>query len=194
MIYAEAVTCIINKSVGAIYPDAKLHGIARLITDKREETDKGGIISPAICNDNGEAYPVDLGDNDMEMYHRVISITASQSNRAGFGRSLNPLQVKMKMCMVIFSDTTITKTPADVMALQIFSIIERKHLKAIAPGVKNTSILINDTILNDSQVFGEEFKNVDNFLGPEHSLIKINYTVESTVYQKCFNTLCQQTY
>ena len=193
MEYAVTIANIINGNLKKAFPEGIYNSIAKVIADRREDPDKGGKSFPAIVEKNGEAKPIDIGENTFEVYHRCISIQSSPSNKPGFGRALNPLSVKMKMCMILFSDITKTKLSPDELALQVHGLIARKNLKSIIDGVKNTSILINDTILNETQVFGEEFKNIDFFLGPEHSMIKINYTVESTVNQKCFNTVCKQT-
>ena len=193
MEYANHIVCLINESLKQLHCDIELNGIARTIVDPKSAEEKGGISFPGTIDFTGECKEIELENKAIVVYHKCISIQTSQSNKQGFGRSLNPLTVKMKMCIVVFSDTTKTKLSADQIALNIHGIIPRESIKSILTGVKNTSILINDAILNESQVYSEEFKNVDSFLGPEHSLIKINYTVESTVSQKCFNTICKQT-
>lgn len=168
-------------------PSAKkqICDIAKLA--KRERGDKSQVW-PAYWD--GEEYQFAGVDEDYDLiiYHRQLSMTSAVVP-GGYGDSVGHIKNSVKMCMVVFGSHQVIGHSSDELAL---------HIQAMMPGMfkpetlkptqlRSTSINITDIVLNEEQVFNEEYKSVDYFIKPEHIYFKVNYTIESTFDKNCFN-------
>lgn len=140
---------------------------------------------------NGEYQVIAFELRDFIAYHRITGMTFTPSTKQSWGKQKNPIVVRLKISLVIFYNQQKLKLQPDEMAMSIQEFFPKLDIKSLTEGVKNTGFTINEAVLNHTQVFADEFKNIDPFYGPEYTFLKINYTAESTVSNKCFNTICK---
>lgn len=167
---------VINKSLETI-KGIKIYGIAEPVT-------KGDAIVPLIVGNDGEMiFP---GPDDIEkaiIYHKHNAIGTKLSTKKGTGDNPNEFVNAYSMSMIVYVDRQKLKLRPDEFFLFIQANIP--YQISMSP---YTQILtqINTVILNSQQVYDSEFKGVENKLPSNHSLLQINYTIESMFKQQCF--------
>jgi hypothetical protein len=121
-------------------------------------------------------------------YHRIDTMTPRKV-AGGYGDN-EKILLSHNMQLVVCANTVVVKKDAAEIALNIqFAFPER--IKPGEPGFDSIAFNVNSINLNAEQVFAAEFKNVPFFLGPEHALLKVQYTIESTMNKRCYEKICQ---
>ena len=184
--------CIVNKidtAFGMFPAFSQVLGIAQLVTRTRDASEKTDVW-PAVYK-GGDCEYAGIDDTyPVVTYHRSLKMTLSRQPKGGYGDDMPDMKMSHAMSLVIFAKKDETICSADSLAMDIQHKFPDQLTGADLPdGLKTVVININDIVLSETQVFGEEYKNVPFFLGPEHILIKVNYTIEST-YRKGCSTNC----
>lgn len=152
-------------------------------------------ILPCLVDPNGEARYLGPDDDfDYMAYHKVNSFIATKSTfNKGYGDSKGLIVNQTKMSYVVFGNRSALIMSNDELAVHLQTHWPDKVSKTILTEWKLSyiDININDIILNDLQVFNEEYQGVEFFLKPEQYLFKVNYTIESAFDKKCFITTPQ---
>lgn len=156
-------------------------GIVQLV--RREKDGKETVWPGKKVDGNFEFAGVD-DDYNAISYHRILALRPTTVTSSGYGDSRGKTKNAVSMCMVLFAKHDCVNMPSEVLALQIQGVLPEQ---LTIPNFSSTLINLNDIVLNEKQVFDEEYKNVTYFIGPEHILLKINYTIESTFQKGCFN-------
>jgi len=156
-------------------------GIVQLV--RRQKDNKETVWPGKLVAGNYEYAGVD-DDFKIITYHRVLSLKPSSVPNSGYGDSRGKNKNTVSMSFVLFADRELVAVTADVLALQIQGVLPEM---LTVENFSSTLINLNDIVLNEKQVFDEEYKNVTYFIGPEHIFLKINYTIESTFQKGCFN-------
>ncbi len=147
-------------------------------------------LIPSYVNENGEAQYVGPEDDyDLIVYHRINSITVGKAgNFKGYGDDRPADTNVARISLVVFGRRDKLKLTNDELAIHIQANIPEAATKDLLKQLQffAANININEIILNDLQVFNEEFQGFTFFLKPEQFLFKINYTIESAFLKKCF--------
>ncbi|MER3499784.1 MAG: hypothetical protein C4308_14760 [Chitinophagaceae bacterium] len=154
------------------------------INAQKNDTDQ---IFPVAFTKNGKGKY--LGADDIQSiitYHKVNNFTVSRESRLGYGDSRGRIKNTYNMKLIVFLKRDITKVEPDELALYI-----QNKLPECTSSTNGIRLVYNigEVILNDRQVFDMEYKNVPYFVKPEHALMAINYTIESTFDTNCFNLI-----
>ena len=188
MKYLDFITGIINEAVTASLPvdNVQILGVAQLVRTERQGRP---VTWPAVYTEKGELTYAGIDDKyAVCAYHRAMSM-ANQFVSGGYGDSIGDMRLTHRMSFVVYAHRDAIGMNADQLALHLHFIIP-ELVKELPRHFKQVRINISDVVLNTEQVFNEEFRNVDFFLGPEHVLLKCNYTIESIINKRCFNTQC----
>lgn len=168
-------------------------GIAQSMPKKNE--DRGGVeLLPSYVDNNGEGQYVGPDDAyDYMGYHKVNSIMVGMTNvNKGFGDERGYRANVVKMSYIVFGRRDRLQMSNEELAfylqLNFPEAAGKERLKQLQ--LKMCNIYVNDIVLNDLQVFNEEFQVIEYFLKPEQFLFKVNYTIESAFDKKCFTTCC----
>lgn len=172
----------------AKYENKQINGLCQLLP-RALGNDKIEII-PSYVSESGEAVYVGPDDDySLMIYHRVNTITVGKANLSTYGDNRQMDANIARMSMVVFGVRNELQMTNDELAV----IIQASTPQAATREVLTTldfracNININEIILNDMQVFSEEYQNsVSFFLKPEQFLFKINYSIESTFLKGCF--------
>ncbi len=147
-------------------------------------------LVPSYVNEKGEAQYVGPEDDyDLIFYHRINGITVGKAgNFKGYGDDRQVDANIARISMVVFGRRDKLKLTNDELAIHIQANIPEAATKDLLGQLQffAGNINITDIILNDLQVFNEEFQGFTFFLKPEQFLFKVNYTIESAFLKKCF--------
>lgn len=172
----------VNKPLEKIISGIKVYGLAESIARKTGTVTE---VFPGVIDNDGEIKYVGIDDlNSVIIYHKAnaLGVRNSTQNR-GFGDDLNALINAYSLSMIVYMDRKKTKLSADQLFLYIQSNIP-SEIK-MSP-YKQILIQISTVILNSQAVFDSEYKGSENPLPANHSLMQINYTIESTLQKRCF--------
>jgi hypothetical protein len=148
-------------------------------------------VFPVVFTKKGEGKYIGVDDlKTMIAYHKVNRMDIVVKPRSGYGDGKGKMVNRYSMTMVVFLQRVQTKMEGHEFVLWLESVFP-KSLKF--PNFDSVEYTINNVILNEQQVFGAEYKNVQYFVKPEHALMAINYTIESTFKSECFNELLSDT-
>lgn len=172
----------INSSLEKIVPGLKLFGIAEPIARK-----KGTVLEvfPGVINNDGEVTEVTFDDRHAAMiYHKAVALAVRLSqNKKGFGDDPSAFVNGHGMQMIVY----LNRKKVNLTPDQFFLFLQANIPYQIqVDPYEQVLIQINSVILNSQAVFDQEYKGSENPLPPNHSLMQINYTIESTFRQKCF--------
>lgn len=160
----------INSQVAELLPGIKTCGVAKL-TKRDKET------LPA----EGETY---IGIDDTykaQVYHKVNGLTISRQAN-GFGDKVKKLYT-YQMSMILFLNRANTE-PEDIVAMIDTNIPQQIKTDY----TQRVTINFLSAILNDEQVYSQEYKNSDTYrLGVGQRLLQINYTLEALYKPGCFD-------
>lgn len=160
----------INSQVAELLPGIKTYGVAKL-TKRDKET------LPA----EGETY---IGIDDTykaQVYHKINGLTIARQ-AAGFGDQVKKLYT-YQMSMILFLNRIQTE-PEDIVAM----IDNRTTQQIKTDYTQRVTINFLSAILNDEQVYSQEYKNSDTYrLGVGQRLLQINYTLEALYKPGCFD-------
>lgn len=144
-------------------------------------------VYPAIFSKDGNGTYIGAEDiYSVIVYHKLLALRTTIITANGYGDSRGDIRNTYSMQAVIFLNRFRTQVEPDELFLM---------LQSIFPTIENftnfKSVLYNivDAILNSQQVFNNEYKNVQYFVKPEHALMAIDYTIESTFKRECFNVI-----
>lgn len=190
MPYIKYIAEYINNELDAFLKQFGSKKIVAIAQSLPRQTNAGLELLPSYVDEDGEAQYVGPDDEfDYIGYHRVNSVTVGKANLNKYGdaRGINANVVKMSY--VVFGRRDQLKLTNDELSfyLQINfpEAADSNMLKQLQ--LRACNINITDIILNDLQVFTEEFQRIDFFLKPEQYLLKVNYTIESAFDRRCFN-------
>lgn len=178
------IVLTINESL-QLGAHVSLFGIATSVIDGNDEK------LPAVLKRDGEADYVGIDDRDsIRLYHKVNSVSCSLKASEGYGRSAGAQVNTYAMVMIVF----LNRKRRDLYADELFAIIQSQFPEKInLPPYASINIRFNSAILNDQQVYSQEYSSERFQLGPEHNLFQIQYSVEATFLKGCFNTDSQPT-
>jgi hypothetical protein len=148
-------------------------------------------LLPSYVCEKGEAHYLGPDDDfDIIIYHRVNSLAVQKGIiNKGFGDSKGYDVNTARMSLVVFGRRDKLRLTNDELAIYLQSAIPEAASSDLMDSLqlKACNINVNDIILNDLQVFNEEFQNIDYFLAPEQFLFKINYSNDSAFLKECYN-------
>ena len=169
------------------FQDKKIIGIAQAMPRKEKNDIQ---LLPSYVDNNGEGQYVGVDDDySLIIYHKVNSVTVGKTASGGrYGDGTGYDAHVAKMSMVVFGRRDRLELTNDELAIYLQAnvpdAVDAPLLKALQFKVAN--ININDIVLNDLQVFQEEYQGFTYFLKPEQFLFKLNYSIESAFLKKCF--------
>lgn len=148
---------------------------------------------PGYINHDGEITYVGPDDEyNLIIYHKVNSIFFSKLVKSAYGDSRGLDTQTASMSMIVFCKRDAVRITNTDMAL----LLQANFPEAASADLlqqlqfKKCSMAIGNAVLNNLQVFQEEYQGVGYFLKPEQFLLKLNYSIESTFLKECFNTCC----
>lgn len=150
-------------------------------------------IVPSYIDHEGEATYVGPDDDyDLMIYHRLTALTVGKATLKTYGDN-KPMDANIaRISLVVFARRDQLHVSNDELAISIQAACPQAATKALLQQLqfKAANINISEIVLNDLQVFQEEFQNVQFFLKPEQYLFKVNYTIESAFLKECFTNNC----
>lgn len=150
---------------------------------------KGNTVEsyPVVFDLNGEGVYVGVDDIQPFIgYHKCNRMRSADNPNLGYGDDVKKLVV-YEMTFFAFMDRKKLQTEADEFILLLENNFPDNQLSVVESSFTRLKVEINSVILNTSQVFSMEYKNVPFFVRPEHSLIAVSYTIEGTLKKNCFN-------
>lgn len=172
----------INKPLEKLLSGIKVFGIAEAISRTRGETVE---VFPGVVGNDGEIKEVTPDDvESVLIYHKANALATALSTLVrGVGDQPNAFVNAYAMSMIVYVDRKKTKLRPD----ELFLYIQANLPFQIKQEPYNIILTrINTVILNSQQVYDSEYKGVQNRLPANQSLMQINYTIESTFHQNCF--------
>lgn len=148
-------------------------------------------LLPGFVDDNGEIKYVGPDDEySVIIYHKINTVGFGKIVKQGYGDSTGVNTNLARMSMVVFGKRNELKLTNAEMALKLQAIFPESADKNLLQQLqfKKCSITTNDVVLNNLQVFQEEYQGVGYFLKPEQFLLKLNYQIESAFLKECFTT------
>lgn len=150
--------------------------------------DMYGIATPAVRVDQmlpaiGEVY---IGIDDsypIRVYHKLNGMTSLIRPGSGFGDSTGDQVNVYQMSMIVFNNQRLTKIKPDQLVL-LMQVNTPRAVKS--DYFKTIRITYNNVILNNAQVWAQEYGATTYRLGLMQNLFQINYTVEATFKEGCF--------
>lgn len=153
----------------------------------KQNADKTQVIFPTLMDTSGEGLHVTFTDEQaLRIYHRVLQMQVNQvTSEANYGDIRNKTKIVWQMTMPVYYNRAQVQVDAHQLALHLIAKFPQTIKIA---GIDTINIFVNNVILNPLAVFRAEYPTgVEYFVKTEHSLIAINYTIESTFRQNCFN-------
>ncbi len=87
----------------------------------------------------------------------------------------------------------LNRRKVNLYADELFTVIQSQFPQSVVlEPYASITISFNNVILNDMQVYAQEYLSDTYRLTAEHNLFQINYTVEAAFSKDCFNT-CPET-
>jgi len=160
-----------NDKISPLIPGIKTYGVAKTAA---KET---GLM-PYI----DDKY---IGIDDTysaQLYHKQISIGSTVVARSGYGDSASDLQNTYNMAMFVYFNENKCGIKADELYTYIQSIITGV-LKA--EGYKLIRVNVLNAILNDQQVWAQEYGQAPYRLAGSQRLIQINYNIVAVFEPNC---------
>lgn len=173
------------------FSNKKVIGLAQSLP--KTNGDKIQLLPSYVDNDGEAQYVGPEDDYDLIIYHRINSIPIGKAtNLRAYGDTRQLDANVAKVALVVFGRRDKLKLTNDELAILLQAAMPEAATKELLTELQFTSTNINLTeiVLNDLQVFQEEFQNVEYFLKPEQFLFKINYQIESAFLKECFKTNC----
>lgn len=161
---------LINKHLDNLLPGLKTYGIAQLVPRDTETL-------PA----EGEKY-IGLDDiHSAQVYHKINGMTITRQAR-GFGDKVDQLYT-YQMSMIVFLAKPFIR-PEDLVPLLQNALPQQFKTDY----TKRVSINFLSAILNDQQVFAQEYKNTSAYrLDLNQHLFQVNYSLEVLYKPGCFD-------
>jgi hypothetical protein len=191
--YLDQITTGLNGVISNLFPCERkqILGVAKSIRlDSRKPKSK---IVPGVYRSPNDVTYAGFDDNySFCSYHRLNMMNARRLP-GGYGDEAGRIVLVHNMSLVICANIDDVQKTADEIALRIqFGFPDRlKPEQFPEPGFYGISFNVNSVNCNAETVFSEEFKNADFFLGPEHALLKCQYTIEATMNKRCYQKICE---
>jgi hypothetical protein len=161
----------INERILEIIPGGQVFGIAH--TAKRGEE-----LVPVV----GETY-VGIDDTfPFQAYHKQNTLTSANVPRTGYGDSENYLQNTYSNSLVIFFNYDKCNLTVD----ELYTFIQASITGILkTDGYRQVRVNVSSAILNDAQVWSQEYGNKEFRLDASQRLIQIGYSVIYTLDKNC---------
>lgn len=199
MNYLEQITTLVNDTLTSCFPceNRRVLGVAQGVRVEVEPSPTGNgraKIVPGVYVGNGDVEYSGFDDRyALCSYHKAVNMASTRVAGSGYGHEQPRVRLTHSMSLVICANIDQVGKDAAEMALDIqfkFPEILKAH-KLPREYFTSANFNITSITLNAEQVFREEFQNETFFLGPQHALIKVNYTVESVLNKRCVPVLCE---
>lgn len=197
MKYLDYITGLINETLDEVFVCKRknLLGVAAAVRLDGGSVQKPKIV-PGVYKGKGLGVQYAGFDDKFSLcgYHKALRTSSRRKPNSGYGDAADDVILTHEMVLVLFANTDeigMTADQMDLMLRFVFPDTLKQH--DLPKYFKAIGFNVNSTTLNNEQVFREEFQNVDFFLGPEHALIKVAYTVDSVLDKKCFQPSCEST-
>lgn len=160
-----------NERIEPLIPGMKTYGVAKAAV-------KGDFIAPYV----DEKY---IGIDDTypaQMYHKELSVSSTAIARTGYGDNTQDLQSTFQMALIVFYNEKTSGIAADELytfiQTLITGILKIENYKLVRVGVSSA-------ILNDGQVWAQEYGQTPYKLSGPQRLIQINYSIVVVLNPKC---------
>lgn len=199
MNYLETITDLVNKTLTSCFPceNRRVLGLAQAVRVEVQQAAGGAQrpkIVPGVYVGNGDVEYSGFDDRyTLCSYHKGLNMTSRRLPGTGYGHEQPRVSLTHNMALVICANVDQIGKPADEMAFEIqlrFPDMLKAH-NMPREYVSSVAFNITSITLNAEQVFREEFQNENYFLGPQHALLKVNYTVESVLNKRCMPVFCE---
>jgi hypothetical protein len=161
----------INETICPIIPGAKTYGIAKTAA-------KDDKILPYT----GDVY---IGIDDThpaQVYHKQLSISSNNVAGSGYGDNVAFLQNVYGMAMVVYYNEKKCGFTAD----KIYTFIQSAITGILkSEGHRLLRINVLSAILNDGQVWSQEYGQTPFKLSGSQRLIQINYSITAVFDKNC---------
>lgn len=158
----------------APFDGKQVFGIAQI-------ANKDGVLLP---NEKDTGTWIGIDDSvPVRIYHKVQGMTSTLRPGSGFGDDLGDQVNVYQMQMIVFNNRKRSKTDSDQMVLLLQVNTPREVMSEY---FKSIRITYNNVVLNNAQVWAQEYGNSPYRLGSGQDLFQINYTVEATFKKGCF--------
>lgn len=165
------ITQWVNENLCKIMPGVKTYGIAKLAV-------KGDGTAPYV----DEKY-VGIDDTfTAQAYHRQLSISSTTVPNNAYGDTDQSLQNTYGMALMIFFNEEKCGFSADKLYTFIQSSITGR-LKS--EGYRSVRVGVTSAILNDAQVWAQEYGAAPYKLAGPQRLIQVNYTIVMVYNPEC---------
>lgn len=161
-----------NQEIKGLIKGMQTYGVAKSAAS-------GDYISPYLPED--EKY---IGIDDTypaQVYHKEQSVSSATVAGSGFGDDERNLQNTYTMAMIVYFN----EKKCGVTADQLYAFIQAKITGLLkAEGYRSVRVNVSNAILNDAQVWSQEYGSPYKLSGPQR-LIQINYNVVIVIDKKC---------
>jgi hypothetical protein len=167
------ITGFVNSKVEKIMPGLKPYGIAKTAI-------KGDGLAPYT----DEKY---IGIDDTfkaQAYHKQLTINSATIANSGYGDDEADLQNTFGMALIIYFNEEKCGFSADKLYTFIQSAITGR-LKS--KGFKSVRVSVSSAILNDAQVWAQEYGATQYKLAGPQRLIQVNYTIVMVYDKECIS-------
>lgn len=146
-------------------------------------------VATTVRKDSGETMPV-IDENYVGVddtysfisYHKQLTLTSAAVARSGFGDNIADLQNTYSNAIIIYYDQKKCGLTVD----ELYTFIQAKITGILKiDGYKQASINVSNAILNDSQVWIQEYGSKEFKLSGSQRLIQIGYSVVLTLDKNC---------
>lgn len=162
----------INDRVCTIIPGIKAYGIA-----------KSAIREGKQLPYTGEKY-VGIDDTFIsQVYHKQLTLNTLSVPNSGYGDNEFSIQNTHGMAMILYYDESKSGPPD-----QIYSFIQSSITGVLkAEGYKSIRVNVSSAILNDGQVWAQEYGQTPlKLMGPQR-LIQVNYSIVAVFDKDCIS-------
>lgn len=171
MLSVNDITKWVNEKVCPIIPGLKSWGIGKTAT-------KDGNLVPYV----DEKY-IGLDDTyPAQMYHKQLTISSVTIPQSGYGDNDQDLQNTYGMAAILYFNENKCGHSADHLYTFIQSTITGR-LKT--EGIKSIRVNVQSAILNDAQVWAQEYGQTPYKLSGPQRLIQVNYTIVMVFDKNC---------
>lgn len=160
-----------NEKICPIIPGVKTYGVAKTAV-------KDNSIMPYI----DEKY-IGIDDTfEAQIYHKQLTISSTTVARSGYGDEDSALQNTYGMAMFFYFNEKKCGIKADELYTYIQSVITGV-LKS--EGYRSLRVNVSNAVLNDSQVWTQEYGQTPFRLAGSQRLIQINYSIVAVFEPNC---------
>lgn len=181
---------LINNSIKSSLNDTRFAGtywggIAKDVYRKSEGKES---VHPGAIGVDGKEYYYGIDDKyPMIVYHKILTNSYAYAERQ-FGEQGKHRIVRSNVKMVIASFQNRIRLTAN----QLEAVISVNFPATVSTTDLNieTRIILDGSDMRQRKVFNEEYQGIEYFLGVEHILFSISYTIETNYKQGCID-ICE---